>query len=315
MRRYGVSREAVKMSQTIIVIIAFFASAGLMIPTIALLTPFRPLPNLAVWIQSNIPHLGTFFISFFVLFLQLLQRFAADKLEGGDIASYILVVLVAIAITLLFDNSNREKLIREVRLATEGTGDVKIFSCWNEQAVNNLIASAKRSVIFIDSWFNEGVPFSYLTGRAKQAHGAKLTVSIYLVKKNGPFGSQRLREIGEDRLHEVMPYNNGDLAKCYDQLFDNGIAELLLNANDDAVDLHLYEHDLMPGIRLVVIDNDKYLFSWFPLGTVSIQNICFCLSTDSVAERDQIAISGLLPDGSDIGVLDLAPVDGDRECH
>jgi hypothetical protein len=204
----------------------------------------------------------------------------------------ILVVLAVFSIAILRDRRQRGELLDEIRLATEGSGDVRIYTSWNEQEVENLIASARDRLVIVDSWFDEAVPLAHLVSRAKR-HAGQLKVDVYMADKDGDYGARRLQEIGIERLKYFEPQivermEKGDInayKDAYAALFDAAVASLGIYFNDPDVDLTIYKHSLMPGLRLTVVDELKFIFSWFPLGSVSVKNVCFLLAADSISRR------------------------------
>jgi hypothetical protein len=229
------------------------------------------------------------------LFPNLLSEWVADIFPSAT-----LIVLSVFAIAIYRDRIQRTDLIDEVRLATEGSGDVHIYTSWNEQEVENLIASARSKLVVVDTWFDEAVPLAHLISRARK-HARRLKVDIYMADKAAGYGGQRLREIGEQRLQNInggiFEGVKGDdedaFKKAYAALFDAAIASLGIYFDDPRVKLTIYTHRLMPGLRLTVIDDFKYIFSWFPVGSVSVRNVCFCLQADSVSRRVLDAIEQL----------------------
>lgn len=211
----------------------------------------------------------------------------------------VLLVLGLNAVEILKDRGQRNRLIKEVRLATEGVADIHVYTSWNESKVQDIIASAQRSILIIDSWFDEAPYFTHLIEKAKQHVGAQIEVTVCMADKEGDnFGAQRLKEIGQVRLHEIfnrvyhkvanMGTSNDMFRRVYEQYFDDSVSALLLYLGDPKVKLRVFAHRLMPGIRMTVVDDTIYLFSWFPIGSVSAKNVCFCVSTNSVSTRSQL---------------------------
>jgi hypothetical protein len=254
----------------------------------------RSLRDRVEYLAGNLETALPLFFAFFVGALVILDRLLVLKIDWlGDLANALtLIVLSGLSFAILRDRQQREELIQEVRLATEGTGGIKIYSSWNEQAVQNLITSATTSIVIIDTWFDEAVPLAYLIDQAKK-HAGQLSVDIYMADKAEPYGSQRLREIGEDRIKRIHREYNESLPKSYERLYDIAVTSLQIYVNDKDVDLTIHAHRLMPGIRLIIIDDLKFIFSWFPLGSVSVKNVCFCVEADSVSDRDQKAVEHL----------------------
>jgi len=49
----------------------------------------------------------------------------------------------------------------------------------------------------------------------------------------------------------------------------------------------------MPGLRLMIIDDANFIFSWFPGEGYSAENVCFGVSIESSYEADKLTIECL----------------------
>jgi hypothetical protein len=286
----------------------FFLGIALLSVAVAVTWHFKNPASFArarQWFGDNFEAALSLVVAFVIGVAEILHALISSQPWSPDLTRGLtLVVLATLAYAILRDRKQRGALIKEVRLATEGTGDIRIFSSWNEQEVQNLIASARKSITIVDSWFDEAVPLAHLIDRAK-SQIPQLKVDVFMADKDLPYGAQRIKEIGSERLQRINEGDN-DFNKMYRELFDVAVKSLQIYVSDSAIDrereagdaarsstsLTIYAHALMPGIRLIVIDeateNAKFIFSWFPLGSVSVKNVCLSVSKDSVSERDRL---------------------------
>ena len=205
----------------------------------------------------------------------------------------MLVVLAQLSLYLVRDRIHREELLKEVRLATEGSSDIKVYTSWNETKVQELIATARNSISIVDSWHDEPTQTTRIIKLASTG-SRQLKVDIYMADKEKPYGEQRLKEIGEDELKAIAKSVGCEFEDLYGKLFDAAVAELQIYLRyDKDVELHLHKHSLMPGLRMVVVDDAIFVFSWFPVGSVSVKNVCFSVSRDTPSDRSQHAVRQL----------------------
>jgi hypothetical protein len=199
----------------------------------------------------------------------------------------ILAVLNSLAYSIYKDRQLRSELASKVDSLKEGTGVVSIFSSWNDSGVKALISSATESLVIVDTWYDEATELARLIADAKAHAPGDLKVDVYMLSEASPFGEQRKREIAGGR-----PIDSSGAA--YAQSFGEGVAALRGNVGAvPGVRLALYRYTTMPGLRLTVVDERKYVFSWFPFGTYSVNNVCLMISTDAVSRVGLEAITCL----------------------
>jgi len=169
---------------------------------------------------------------------------------------------------------------------------IQSYGSWQDDAVSEMIVAAAQKLVFVDTWFDEGTYFWKLIRQRKQRFpGEKLQMDLYLLK-NDVFGGQRLGEIRDLPL-VARRAHAGALEENYKTAFEHGINEARDYLRDDTIELRLFGYDLMPGLRLMIIDDENYIFSWFPVGGMSVGNVCFCLSAASTSESDKLAIESV----------------------
>jgi hypothetical protein len=196
----------------------------------------------------------------------------------------ILAILNFLAYSMHKDHELRQRL--ESRLDTLGQemSSVTIFSSWNDAGVRALISSATTSIVIVDTWYDEATELANLITKAMPHVNGQLRVDVYMLSESLPFGGQRKKEIAD----------TGSSGAAYAQSFGEAVAALNGNVGKlPNVKLSLYKYDTMPGVRLIVIDDQKFVFSWFPLGAYSVNNVCVFVSTDSVSKGDIDAIKCL----------------------
>ena len=167
---------------------------------------------------------------------------------------------------------------------------IRIYKTWRDSY--SLILTAESDLILVDTWFNDGNYFRPLIKeRALRLGGKPLKVKIYLLADHF-FGGQRLGEIDNLSTTERRERATAN-ESLYRTVFQGGIGEARTAFNDPSVQLLLFGYHLMPGIRIMVIDHKRYVFSWFPGGDISNENACFYVEADSAIESEQPAIDCL----------------------
>ena len=208
-----------------------------------------------------------------------------DKWTDG-VAMATLLVLNVLAWALHRDRAARSTLLHNISLLLSRSSAVRVFDSWQNPEVLEVIKSAHHSIVFVDSWFDEWSSFPPLIRYAAASN--KLDVTLYQLDSSKQFGAQRLVESrGEAEVRD------NHLTE-FQELMTHGFAELKRSCKDiPNATVNARTYCLLPSIRLIVVDDAKFLFSWFPLGATSQNNSCVLLSVGSQYPADLSTVEHL----------------------
>lgn len=154
---------------------------------------------------------------------------------------------------------------------------IRIYNHWRVKEVCDLIASAKESIVIIDSWFGESPALAGCIKNSAQPLPL-LKIDVYMLDPEKPFGAQRHAEwAGQVRATERSPDD-------FRAKFNDSIQTFRAHFSGmPTVSYSFYKYPTLPEIRMYIIDNKHFIFSWFPVYSPSAENICF-----HVTEQDDL---------------------------
>jgi transcriptional regulator with XRE-family HTH domain len=179
----------------------------------------------------------------------------------------------------------------QVPVVAVDTSKIRVFSTWAE--VDRFIASAKKSIVIIDSFFSEFARLGLLVQQAVRDEGKDLKIRIYMASPEKDFGAQRKKEMGQlaDRRNSYKELLAAELSDderdSYEDRFHDyeaGIREHL--GKYPGVAIEVFEYPCMPSIRIIVVDGKHFVFGWFPLLAQNPTQACFYLEDAGLSGAD-----------------------------
>jgi transcriptional regulator with XRE-family HTH domain len=178
------------------------------------------------------------------------------------------------------------------RPVAKPSSSLQILERWG--AEYDMIAQAETSVLILDSYFSEyGRLGSALRARSRK-HPKPLDIEIYMASPDYDFGAQRFREMTAVRalapakkpqrlLRDQLTDKEREDYEHHFHFLEQSIAAAV---RPFAPEFKIYEYSCMPGLRVVVIDEMKYVFGWYPLGAQNPAHTCFHLKFENLGGAD-----------------------------
>src|SRR5262245_2993045 len=175
------------------------------------------------------------------------------------------------------------------RLRELSSTGVKIYKHWQAKEVQAIIASAKESITIVDSWYAEAPSLGGLIENQIGRESRKLKVTVYMLAPELPFGAQRRAEFDGQ-----FDGQSSDWGEKYRSKLTDATESLERHIKDiKGAELNIFHYRIMPALRLFVIDDKEYIFSWFPMNSPSADIACVHLSLHSASENTIRAIEKL----------------------
>ena len=185
-------------------------------------------------------------------------------------ASITLAILGLLAIGTLSNRHRLERVLSERSPLPGVTG----YEDWTHSKVYEAIRSAKSSVVIVESWFGGVQELASHISKAAEKAATVVRVEVYMLSPTKLFGAQRLAEVDE-----AYERNSAQLQSQFRDAVEHSRTQLKRWLLDKPqIDLKIYTYDTLPEIRMYVIDDKEFLFSWFPLGRPSTQVACLHIS-------------------------------------
>lgn len=206
------------------------------------------------------------------------------------IAPITLAVLGLLSIAILGNRYRVQELLQKMSQMPAGLASgVKIYEHWRAQEVHDILRSAKSAVVIIDSWIGEATTLAGCIRDASIKASGRLTVHIYVLDPVKPFGAQRRAEYEGvfDSVEKVW-------RDRYEIKYQDSIEALQSHLSKlNNINLNIYTYTTMPEIRLYIVDDEEFVFSWFPVDSPSSDNVCFHLSENFANRENRSAIEKL----------------------
>lgn len=194
----------------------------------------------------------------------------------------VLAVLAAVAVALIVDRW---------RLAGVDPCGVRVIEAWDQDEVIEIMSTVENHMTIVDSWFGESRDLAKaLHLRQKKGRGGRVTIDLHLLNPDRQFGQQRRAEYGGQTDGSGEKWR-----QRYQQQLENSLDEMnsfVIRVYDD-VTVNAYTYETMPELRMVSIDDRRFLFSWFPPTSASKHHVCLYLSVASLNERTRYLATGL----------------------
>lgn len=175
-------------------------------------------------------------------------------------------ILLIIGIKFLKRETERE-MDRETERPPGIPSSLRIYLSFFADGVSDLFKSVSKSIVIIDSWFGDSTFLASCIQDSK-ARGDEVKVDVYMLDPDKPFGGQRFAE------WKSMQYANEETERGYLVKFQETI--VTLNAHTamiPGVNVTYYKYPTMPAIRMFIVDDKEFLFTWFPVNEGSIHNV------------------------------------------
>jgi hypothetical protein len=219
----------------------------------------------------------------------------------------LIEALTLTALLMMFERARTvEKLVQD---QGERSTSIRVFQKWNEKEVIGFISAAKKSIVIVDSYFDEAPHLRTWVRDALRAGATSISVKMYLLWPKKPFGAQRLKE---QRTHKEKTAPSGvrphleqykqsletdislDDLKNYEAGFDGDVRAIRASLSDlSQIHLEIYTYPTMPETRLIIIDETNFLFGWFPLSAGNPDYLCFFVHQNPFSEADKEVIACL----------------------
>lgn len=201
------------------------------------------------------------------------------------LAPITLAVLGVLAVSALVNRDKLEQLIKGV-----GEKNLVVYKTWREPDIYKAVSKAKSSVEIIETWVGDAMHVMGALRDATQRTRKVRTVRIYMLDPKSQFAAQRIAEIRNATDSSDLQWK-----QKYEQAFDESVSMLEQQWSDVRnVDLYIYKYSMLPAIRMLVVDRQDFMFTWFPLGSASTENVCFRLSLDPLDTETSVAITKLI---------------------
>jgi len=201
-----------------------------------------------------------------------------------------LTILALLASAALVGRHKNEQILEKLsELSSKTSIGARIYKHWLAKDVQDVIGYAKRSITIIDSWFGEAAFLAAYIAREERSLGVKLKVNVYMLDPDLPFGAQRRAEFDGN-----CDGTSQEWREKYRSRFIDSVETLRRHlSNIDNLELCIYKYRTMPEIRMYVVDDREFIFSWFPVNGPSAENVCFHLSSTTASEGTFRAIERL----------------------
>lgn len=248
--------------------------------------------------------------------MRVLRRFWEDIRRGKNIGLYTMVIVAIIltvldlvglaprswvarinlamlgllATAMLGNRDKVEQVLQKLAQMPRGLlPGATIYEHWMVKEVYDVIRSAKESVVIVESWVGEAPTLSGCIKHASRHSSGRLKVDIYMLDPDKSFGAQRRAE--------VDGYSNGadmEWQKRFQEKFEDAAATIQRHLSGvQNIDLTIYKYATMPEIKMYVVDDEEFIFSWFPVDGPSSDNVCFHLSASSPIRENLLAVDRL----------------------
>ncbi len=192
-------------------------------------------------------------------------------------APITLTVLGLLAIAILANRYRLDESLKQLsKLSQNYYSDITIYEHWRVPEVHNILRSAKKSIYIVDTWIGEAITLLGCIGDASRKSREKIIVNFYILSPEKPFGGQRFAEY-EGQLEDTKTSWQQKYLKTYNWT----ITTLQKHSSELDIDMSIYKYINMPSIRLYIIDDEEFVFSWFPADSPSSENVCFHFSETS----------------------------------
>ena len=233
--------------------------------------------------------------------MKSLERILKNIKRGENIELYALIVsAIPLALLSWFGMFMAEHMIPicmgvfaiallgiRYRLDSLSPPAPRVYENWGVWEISALLRQARSSITVIDSWLCEATEIARSIREAADAAKSSIEVNLFFIDPDKPYGGQRIAEM-EQNPSEIS--EKGAKGKFRGQ-FESSMERLRQHLKSaDNVDLHIFLYSTMPSLRLYVIDNQEFVFCWFPLGKSSSDAACFHLSARSSDKNIYLAI-------------------------
>lgn len=244
---------------------------------------------------KNIANYAVIIVAFTLAVLKFFE-FSSSKY----IISLAYTVIFLLAIAILSNSSKLDNLINKVDLLSQKHKldfrtyeyqleeslkridllfqayilDFKIYEKWTDSEIHNLLKSAKKSIIIIDSWFDDASILSALRN-CEINSDSKLLLEVYMADPDQlhPHGFYRYLQIYG---HKSSPNSDREKFADYKAKFNNCLRNLSAHVDKlPYINLEVRKYSIQPVIRLFMIDQKEFLFTWFPPHRPSAGNAYF----------------------------------------
>ena len=188
----------------------------------------------------------------------------------------------------------RHDFLIEVQRSTTNAS-ARMLVHWNDKLVGDIISQTKQSIDIVDTYYDEATYLAPHIFDAILNTNSSLDISISMLDPAGPFGAQRLLE-----RRDPTAANGKDMSNYkseYDTTFKTECRRLInqfshTNAlKQRGVHPNIFTYNVMPGMRMIVVDDTYFIVGWYPLGDSNPTYPCLLVDAHSQARSDQIAIA------------------------
>lgn len=184
------------------------------------------------------------------------------------------VMLPTLSLLLASAVSN-SRLLRDLNVRREQPL-VVIHEHWSGE-IYEIVASARKSIVILTSWAIDSPTLGDKIHDACKRARDEINVDVFMLDPDRPFGAQRYGEVFES---DSEPQNLEDWSQQYKARFESACKDFTRKLRKPPnARLKLYKYPLMPALKLYIIDDEKFFFSWLTADGGSTNNVCFELSS------------------------------------
>lgn len=218
-----------------------------------------------------------------------LTRVWKDITRGKHIIDYVLILAaIVLPVLNLVGLLTSDRLVlamlpilglliaKAVAQTWEKGNDIRIHENWTGE-VYEAFTKAKKSIVVLTSWVVDATTIADKIKKASGKTNRKLTVEIYMLDPDKPFGAQRYWEV----YRSIKPYST-DCEIQYRSNFAQSVMHFRNRlGNVSNVDLKIYKYDTLPTAKVFIVDDEKFFFGWLQAKAASTENVCIELSARS----------------------------------
>jgi len=177
-------------------------------------------------------------------------------------------------------------LLREIQLGVKHS-PVRIHKRWTDGEIYTALAEAKKSVTIIGTWAVDSPTLGDYIRQACEREKNKITIDVYMLDPDKPYGKQRYIEVYSESAKRL----NFECEEAYRTKFKDAADNFRIRlGNLENAHLTIYKYPTMPSIKLFIVDNEKFFFSWLSALEATTPNVCFELTVKGSNEESYRAI-------------------------
>ena len=248
------------------------------------------------WSKKIRPYTAIFSILILIIYsisLLILKAWKISFLEKIVQDTHIVSnsILVLILINVLISQELLKKKSKEKSLTL-----VDVYPRWNVNEVYGLVAKARKSVKIYTTWHANTNEMLDRIDEACERTNNQFHFKLFMLDPDYLVTGLRVKEVSWDKEKSNDDINDL-LVKAKDK-FDLVQDCLKIKSRSSGkpknLEIELYKYQFLPKIWLLIIDDEDFIFSWYPNNRRIQKNVTFHLSNKVGEEYEKLVISSLL---------------------